>query len=77
MKEYSFVTVSIIYILFTLPYCKAERWGFFHEVVFPTLYIQFSVSPDIWVFQRGIITEEPDYNVSENEVAALQQRALF
>lgn len=28
------------------------------------------------VFQRGIITEEPDYNVSENEAAALQQRAL-
>lgn len=40
------------------------------------LFLQIFGSQACQVFQRHIITEDPDYSVSENEAAALQQRAL-
>lgn len=57
--------------------------GFFvrsslHYFIHPFfLFPQIFGSQACQVFQKGIITKELDYNVSENEVAALEQRALF
>lgn len=61
---------------------KQENEGFFERSCFHYFIYPFFMFPQIFgsqacqIFQRGIITKDLDYNVSENEVAAIQQRAL-
>lgn len=60
-----------------------EDEGFFARSCFHYFMHPFFLFPQIFgsqacqIFWRGIIIKELNYNVSENEVAALQQRALL